>query len=115
MWGTSSPGDKLTDFSNELTPHLSAIVACSDFWREICYPAFSDFCNTIDPSRTLVGGKARRCSAILRPVRRSASSTSISEQFRPAPRTCLQVCGRLSLRPNRQIGRSSWRMDYADF
>ena len=30
-----------------LTPHLSAIVACFDFWREICHPAFSDFCNTI--------------------------------------------------------------------
>jgi hypothetical protein len=22
-------------------------VACFDFWREICHPAFSDFCNTI--------------------------------------------------------------------
>jgi hypothetical protein len=30
-----------------LTPHLSAIVACFDFWREIYHPAFSDFCNTI--------------------------------------------------------------------
>ena len=34
-----------------LTPHLSAIVACFDFWREICHPAFSDFCNTIGTSR----------------------------------------------------------------
>jgi hypothetical protein len=32
-----------------LTPHLSAIVACFDFWRKICHPAFSDFCNTIAP------------------------------------------------------------------
>ena len=30
-----------------LTPHLSPIVACYDLWREICHPAFSDFCNTI--------------------------------------------------------------------
>src|SRR3954451_24564497 len=48
MWGTSSPGDQLTgDSVTRLTPHLSAIVACFDFWREICHPAFSDFCNTI--------------------------------------------------------------------
>src|SRR3954471_11154021 len=30
-----------------LTPHLSATVACFIFWREICHPAFSDFCNKI--------------------------------------------------------------------
>ena len=30
-----------------LTPHLSASVACFVFWREICHPEFSDFCNTI--------------------------------------------------------------------
>ena len=30
-----------------LTPQLSAIVACFDFWWEICHPAFSYFCNTI--------------------------------------------------------------------
>ena len=35
-----------------LTPHLSAIVACFDFWREICHPAFSDFYNTICQLRT---------------------------------------------------------------
>jgi hypothetical protein len=35
-----------------LTPHLSAIVACFDFWREICHPAFSDFCNTIGTFET---------------------------------------------------------------
>ena len=52
MWGTSSPGDKLTgDFVTSLTPHLSAIVACFDFWRKICHPAFSDFCNTICQKR----------------------------------------------------------------
>jgi hypothetical protein len=39
----------------ENTPHLSAIVACFDFWREICHPAFSDFCNTICHFRTLAG------------------------------------------------------------
>ena len=51
--------------SPSLTPHLSAIVACFDFWREICHPAFSDFCNTIgtpatsqrDPVRSGYGGK----------------------------------------------------------
>jgi hypothetical protein len=37
----------LADLVTSLTPHLSAIVACFDFWREICHPAFSDFCNTI--------------------------------------------------------------------
>jgi hypothetical protein len=43
MWGTSSPGDKLTgDLANE-----PAIVACFVFRREICHPAFSDFCNKI--------------------------------------------------------------------
>jgi hypothetical protein len=30
-----------------LRPHLSAIVACFVFWREICHPTFSDFCNKI--------------------------------------------------------------------
>ena len=36
----------------------------------------------------------------------------VSEQFRPAPRTCLQVCGRLSLRPIEQLGRrpGGWTM-----
>jgi hypothetical protein len=35
-----------------LTLHQLAIVACFVFWREICYPAFSDFCNKICHYRT---------------------------------------------------------------
>ena len=48
MWATSSPGDKLTgDFGNE--PDATSISDRGLFrlLREICHPAFSDFCNTI--------------------------------------------------------------------
>src|SRR5712671_3845918 len=42
MWGTSSPGDKLTgDFGDE--PDATSISDRGLFgWREICHPAFSD-------------------------------------------------------------------------
>jgi hypothetical protein len=48
MWGTHRQViNSLATSVTSLTPHLSAIVACFDFWREISHPAFSDFCNTI--------------------------------------------------------------------
>src|SRR6476469_4038246 len=53
MWGTSSPGDKLTgDFGNE--PDATSISDRGLFrlLAEICHPAFSDFCNTICQQRT---------------------------------------------------------------
>jgi hypothetical protein len=46
------------------------------------------------------------------PRRDNIATRLISEQFRPAPRTCLKVCGRLSLRPIHQLGRrpGGWTM-----
>jgi hypothetical protein len=44
-----------------LTLHLSAIVACFIFRREICHSAFSDFCNKIGTQETVspaTGGSA---------------------------------------------------------
>src|ERR1700730_2235053 len=35
-----------------LTLHLSAIAACLVFWRGLCHPAFSDFCNRICQEQT---------------------------------------------------------------
>ena len=48
-WGRPQRRTSVTS----LTLRLSAIVACFVFWREICHPAFSDFCNKIRTSRAL--------------------------------------------------------------
>jgi hypothetical protein len=44
MWGPHRPviNSQETSLTN-LALHLSAIVACFVFWREICHPALSDF------------------------------------------------------------------------
>jgi hypothetical protein len=41
-----------------LTLHLSAIVAGFVFWREICHPAFLDFCNKIGTQLSRSNGAA---------------------------------------------------------
>jgi hypothetical protein len=62
-----------------LTPHLSAIVACFVFWREICHPAFSDFCNTI-------GTLLPRANAAASPQLAKADFASSSQHVREGQR-----------------------------